>query len=198
MPNIIVYGGRQGTSFRVHWALHEAGVAYEAKPVDFQKGEHKSPDFLKMNPMGQVPVIDVDGFVLPESIAITEYVATKFAPQLLGSPENHAQVMRWSIWCMLNVNPPFGSLASVIWTKKELEPAVKEEKMAALARALPILEAQLQGKEFILGAFGLADMNVRSTFQYAEMTGFDLSAYPNVMGWMKRCEARPAYVAAKG
>ena len=188
-----------GTGFRVHWALHEMGLSYETKSLDFQKGEHKAPEFLAMNPMGQVPVIDVDGFVLPESVAITHYLATKFKPELLGaSLEEQAQGLRWSIWCMLNVNTAFGTLASVKWTKKELEPAMKEAQMSALARTLPILDAQLAGKEFILGAFGLTDINIRATFQYAEMIELDLSASPNIKAWMARCAARPAYVAAKG
>ena len=186
-----------GTSFRVHWALHEMGLAYEKKSVDFKANEHRSPAYLALNPMGQVPLIDVDGFVLPESLAITEYLTLKFAPAMLGStPEDHAQVTRWSVWCMLNVNPAFGTLASVKWTGKELEPAVKEAQMASLAKYLPILEAQLAGKEFILGSFGLADVNVRATFQYPEMIGFDLSAYPNITAWMARSAARPAYAAA--
>ena len=58
-----------GTSFRVHWALHEMGLAYEKKSVDFKANEHRSPAYLALNPMGQVPLIDVDGFVLPESLA---------------------------------------------------------------------------------------------------------------------------------
>ncbi|MDO8598862.1 MAG: glutathione S-transferase family protein, partial [bacterium] len=163
------------------------------------KGDHKAPAFLSMNPMGQVPVIDVDGFVLPESVAITQYLALKFAPAMLGATiEEQAQALRWSLWCMINLNPIFSALASVKWTKKELTPEVKEEKMISLAKYLPILDAQLFDKEFILGAFGIADVNVRPTLQYGEMIEFDFSPYPNVMAWMARCAARTAYVAAKG
>lgn len=188
-----------GTSFRVHWALREMGIPYDTKAVDFAKGEHKAPPFLAINPMGQVPVIDVDGFVLPESVAITQYLAMKFAPAMLGAtPEAQAQALRWSIWCMINLNPSFGTLASVKWTGKELAPETKEEKMSTLAKYLPILDAQLAGKEFLLGAFGIADVNVRPTLQYGEMIGFDFSSYPNVTAWMARCAARPAYLAAKG
>ena len=188
-----------GTSFRVHWALREMGISYETKAIDFSKGEHKAPAFLAINPMGQVPVIDVDGFVLPESVAITQYLALKFAPAMLGATvEDQAQALRWSLWCMININSPFGALASVKWTGKDLAPEVKEEKMAALAKYLPVLDAQLSGRAFILGAFGIADVNVRPTLQYGEMAGFDFSPYPNVSSWMARCAARPAYLAAKG
>ncbi|MDO8425288.1 MAG: glutathione S-transferase family protein [bacterium] len=199
MANINVYGMPMGTSFRVHWALHEMGLTYETVSVQFAKGEHKAPSFLAMNPMGQVPVIDVDGFVLPESVAITQYLALKFAPAMLGAtPEAQAQALRWALWCMINLNPALSTLASVRWTGKELSPEVKEEKMAVLARLLPILDAQLAGKEYLLGEFGIADVNVRPTLQYAEMAGVDCVAYPNVAAWMARCAARQAYVAAKG
>jgi glutathione S-transferase len=198
MAKIIVYGTAMGTSFRVHWALREMGLDYETKAVDFKTQEHKSPAFLALNPMGQVPVIDVDGFVLPESVAITHYLATKFAQAMLGnSLEEQANGLRWSLWCLLNVNPPFGALASVNWTGVELAPEVKTEKLAALAKNLTILEAQLAGKDFLLGAFSIADVNVRSTMQYGEMIGFDFTPYPNVVAWMSRCAERPGYKAAK-
>ena len=199
MPNIKVYGTSQGTSFRVHWALHEMNLADEIRPIDFRAGEHKSPEFLKLNPMGQVPVINVDGFVLPESVAINHYLATKFAPNMLGtSLEDQAQVLRWSIWNMINLNPLFSALAMVKWTGKELDPEVKIAKMDELAKKLPALEAELEGKEFILGTFSLADVNVRSSFLYGEMVEFDFSAYKNISMWLKRCSDRPAFIAAKG
>lgn len=187
-----------GTSFRVHWALHEMGLAYETKSVDFRAMEHKSPEFLKMNPMGQVPVIDVDGFIIPESIAITQYLAQKFSPALLGgSLESQAEVMRWSVWNMLHLNTAFGVLSSVKWTGKELEPEVKTKTMDDLAKRLPILEAHLAGKDFILGTFSLADINVRATFQYGEMVEFDFSSYPNISAWLKRTAELPSYIATK-
>jgi glutathione S-transferase len=199
MPNITVYGTAAGTSFRVHWMLHEIGLPYETKSVDFAKGEHKSPEFLKLNPMGQIPVIHVDDFVLPESVAITFYLATKFAPEMLGkAPEDAAQVIRWSIWNMLHLNSSFGDLASVKWTGKELAPEVKEKVMDNLSKRLPVLEGQLAGKDYILGAFSLADVNVLATFLYGQMVNFDFSSYPNISAWLARCAARPAFVATKG
>lgn len=198
MANITVFGSAMGTSFRVHWALHELGLPYETKKLDFASGEHKSPAFLEMNPMGQIPVIKVDEFVLPESLAITEYLVGKFNPALFGATlEDRAQVTRWSIWNMLNLNSAFSKLASVKWGGV-VTPEMDAEKRAELGKNLPVLEAQLAGKEFIIGGFSLADINVRSTFTYGEMIGFDFSAYPNISAWLARTAAMPSFIAAKG
>lgn len=197
---IKLYGPAFGTGFRCHWALHEMKQPYEAVPIDFAAGQLKSPEFLALNPMGQVPVIDVDGFVLPESVAINHYLCTKFQPSLLGSSlEEQAEGLRWSIWLMLNLNQPLAILASPSWTKQEVEPTKAADAMEKLNKYLPILEAHLAGKEFILASgFSIADINMRSTFMYATAAKTDLAAYPNILAWIERCSQRPSFGETTG
>jgi glutathione S-transferase len=196
MPSIKLYGPAFGTGFRCHWALAELNQAYEAVPIDFAAGQLRSPEFLKLNPMGQVPVIDVDGVVLTESIAINHYLCTKFGPELLGKTlEDQAEGLRWSIWMMLNLNQSLAVLASPMWTKKEVEPAKAKEANEKVDKYLPMLEVQLEGKEYILASgFSIADINIRSTFMYAIAAKIDLSAYKNILVWIERCSQRSAFI----
>ncbi len=199
MPNIVVYGAPQGTSFRVHWMLHEIGLPYERKPLNMALGEHKTAEFLALNPMGQVPVIIVDDVVLTESIAITHYLAAKFKPELLGATlEDQAHALRFSVWNMLNVNEHFGMLNRPKWSGVELAPEVLASTLTALAKYLPVLEDHLNGSDWILGdAFSIADIDLRATYMYGEGANFDFSPYPNIEAWMKRTSERPSFIAAK-
>src|SRR5690349_3893591 len=116
MPQIKVYGGNVGSSLRVHWMLKELGLAYETIRVDLRNGEHKKPEFLMVNPAGQIPAIDVDGFRLAESVAIAYYLAEKYNPTLLGStPEIRAKGLQWTLWTILNVQKPLLELAMQVW-----------------------------------------------------------------------------------
>lgn len=192
---IKLYGPAFGSGFRCHWALTEMNQPFEAVPIDFAAGQLKSPEFLKLNPMGQVPVIDVDGFVLAESIAINHYLCTKFHPELLGTTvEDQAEGLRWSVWLMLNLNHPMGTLASPMWTKQPVEAEKAADCNEKLGKYLPLLNNHLEGREYILASgFSIADINMRSTFMYASAANIDLSAYPNIVAWIERCSERPSF-----
>ncbi len=87
-------------SIRVRWMLQELGVDFEAVTVNLAAGEHRRPEFLKINPAGKVPVL-VDGdFVLTESVAIVLYLAEKYFHKGLLPTElkQKAQVNRWLLF----------------------------------------------------------------------------------------------------
>jgi glutathione S-transferase len=200
MPSIKLYGPRMGSSFRPHWMLAELGLEYETVTLDMAKGEHMQPDYLAVNPAGQVPAMVHDGLVLTESAAIVHYLGEKYAgPKMFGpmTPESHAQLLRWQFFTLLNLDKAFGALAGKKWGR-----ALTEEQeakvMADLARMLPVFEGWIKDKQYLLGDdFSTADVVCRSTFMYAELIGFDLSAYPGTLAWMARCAERPAFQKAK-
>lgn len=195
---IKIYGGKMGSSFRAHWMLAEAGVEYETAPVDMAAKEHKGEAFLKLNPMGQVPVM-VDGdFVLTESMAINEYIAAKYMPAFLGStPEQKADAWRWSLWAYLNVQKHFGAMAfQALWAPEKNEEAFAKDA-EAVKPYLAILDAHLAGKEYLLGKeFSTADINAGVAVIYGVMVAYDFSNYPNIAAWIDRLKSRPAYQKA--
>lgn len=198
MPSITLYGARMGSSFRPHWMLAELGLPYETAALDMRAGDHKKPEYLAINPAGQVPAMMYDGFALSESAAIAHYLAEKHDPSLLGAtPEDRATALRWEFYILLNLDKHFSTLASKTWGM----PAAPEAEAKAaemLGKSLPVVEGWLSSREWLAGgAFSVADVVARSSFNYAETASFDLSAYPSITAWMRRCADRPAYAKAK-
>jgi len=88
---IIFYHNPQSRAAITHWMLEEVGANYARRHIDLQKGDHKTPEFLAINPMGKIPVIVVDGTVITEAPAILAWLADAYPNANLaptpGSPE---------------------------------------------------------------------------------------------------------------
>lgn len=195
-----IYGPRLGSPLRTHWVAAELGLPYEAVPVDFSKGEHKSDPYLKINPMGQVPAL-VDGdFTLAESMAIASYLIDKSGSELGGkTPQERARAWQWSLWASLNPHPHLATLASPKWTGQPLSVEVEAAAKAAIARFLPVLDAHLQRHSFVAGThFTVGDINVACAISYAAISNYDLSVHPALTAWMGKVMSRPAFQKAQG
>ena len=78
IDEIVFYHNPRSRSQMVHWMLEEVGAPYRIVPIDFEKGEHKAPAFLAINPMGKLPTIVHRGVVVTETAAIIAYIADNF------------------------------------------------------------------------------------------------------------------------
>lgn len=197
---IKIYGGRMGSSLRAHWAMTEAGLEYETVQLDMRAGEHKGPDFLKLNPTGQIPVM-VDGeFVLSESMAISYYVADKYKPELLGnSAEVRADGWKWSIWSYLNIQKHFGTIMfQMNWAPEKDQTAI-DKATEEVKPYLVILNDHLANKNYLTGEnFSIADINAGIAVSYGVASNYDMTNYPNIAKWFELISTRPAYLKAAG
>jgi glutathione S-transferase len=195
-----LYGPRSGSALRTHWVAAELGTPYETMAVDFGKGENRSEQFLRINPMGQVPAL-VDGdFTLAESMAIGSYLIDQAGSDLAGkTPQERAWSWQWSLWTALNPHPHLTNLGSPAWTGQPLAPEAEAAARAALAKYLPVLDAHLTKRSFVAGThFTVGDINVACALSYASLSNYDLSTYPAITAWMAKVMSRPGYLAAKG
>lgn len=196
---IKLYGGRMGSSLRNHWMLCELGVEYEQVPLNMREREHKKPEFLALNPTGQVPVLIDGDVILSESMAINEYLGLKYGDgKLLGeTPAKKAEAWKWSLWVYLNMQP---RLEEGLYQALEMRPKNPEaiaKEVQALEPYLEILDKHLEGKQYILGdQFSVADINTSITLSYGKYSALDFSKTPHIAAWLDRILARPAYLKA--
>ena len=202
-----VFGTNASRASRALWMCRELGIPYEHVEVHFADGSNQTPEFLAVNPNGKIPAIDDDGFCLWESMAINIYLAKKHGSALMPSDlRQEMQVLQWSFWVMTEVEKPLLTVmlqrlqlpegspaAKYLRERNPKDPAVEKQALEALEKPLSILEQQLAGRDYILGAqFTVADINVASVLSWALTGKLDLSTRPNVQQWLKRCISRPA------
>ncbi len=189
-----IYGTSMSRASRVLWAAEETGVKYEHVPT--QIAEAKSSAHLKINPNGHIPVIDDDGFVLYESMAINFYLAAKYgkAPLWPEAIQDRALANQWSYWSMLEVEPPLVvMLQNAFSPPDKRNPAVAAEAAAKLKAPLTVIEQHLGNREYLLGKdFTIADLNVASVWVIGTMVGLDFSSAPKTTAWLTTCTSRPA------
>ncbi len=196
-----LHGTSRSRSARSLWALEELGVTYEHLPI--QTTEAKSPGHLKLNPNGHVPVLEDDGVVVWESMAINLYLAEKYGKNSLwpADPAARADIYKWSFFAMTEVEP---HLVTLLRNRVMNPPEQRDEKAAlaaveALKAPLNTLEGALKGKEYLLGKnFTIADLNVAAVLSWAPMMKLDLSSTPNVQAWLQKCLGREANKKVRG
>jgi glutathione S-transferase len=186
---------------RVRLTAAVLGLELEEKQLDFAKGEHKNPEYLALNANGAVPTL-VDGdFVLTESRAIMQYLASK-KPESGLLPRDEAaraDVTRWQFWDASHFSPHLGTLAFERLLKSMLglgdpDPRKVDESLASFRRFAAVLNKRLDGKEYVVGsALTLADLTLASSLMYARQAEVPLAEFPHVQGWFSRISAIEAW-----
>jgi len=182
-------------SQRVRIALLEKGIAAELVEVDLPGRAQFQPEYLARNPYGRVPAIDEDGWVLYESNAILEYLeATRPSPPLVpADARGRARVAMHMKLCDLELAGP----ARTILVPKRFLPRERwilepmEKARGKIEKHLAILEAEIQGREFLAGErFTLADVCYAPFLQFLPI--LDVTPGPAVRSWAARLVERPS------
>jgi glutathione S-transferase len=197
-----IYGVARSRAFRTLWMAKELGLDYEHVKVDFATGETREPRMLALNPNGHVPVIDDDGFILWESMAINLYLAKKYGAEGLYPTrlEDEARAWQWSLWGVTEVERPVLTVLMnrAFYPEEKRDAAAADAAERALAQPLRVLDGVLGRTANLLGdRFTVADLNVASILAWARPAQIDMSAFPKVAEWLKNCAERPAARAAR-
>src|SRR5918996_5523553 len=142
-------------SLRVRWTLQELGVDYESIPVNLVAGEHRRPEYLKINPAGRVPVL-VDGdLVLTESVAIVLYLADKYSNKGLipTDVKERAQVNRWLLFAATELEQPLWRISrhTVLYPEDQRLPGDVILASRDFKEMAAVLEEHMQGRQFVVG-----------------------------------------------
>lgn len=180
-----------GNCLKVKWTADLLGVPYEWTQTSVLKGETRTPEFLALNPAGQVPVLlTPKGKALAQSNAIILYLAEKEGGGLIpDKPLARAKIYEWLFWEQYSHEPYIAvrrfQKAYLGAPDANLDPRLMERGLAALAR----MERQLTDEAFIAGeTFSLADIALVAYTRVAHEGGFDLDAFPAVKAWVRRVE----------
>lgn len=199
MSKVKIFGTMRSRASRCIWAAEEAGVPYEVVAVDQGKGEHKTPEYLKINPNAHVPAMQDGDLVLFESLAICLYLAKKgggaIAPAGLAED---AQATMWSLWAVTEVEKSALDylLHTMLFPADKRDASVAEKALASLDKPFKVLDAALAagGGHLMGGRFTIADLNVASVVMWLGGAPKEFHAnYPNVGAWAKAARQRPAH-----
>lgn len=185
---------------KVRLLAAELGVPLEKVPLDPRIGETRSAEFLSKNPNGRIPTLDGDGFILWESPAILKYLAAKRPERELAGADPKAQALidQWICWWVGGAEAAMDALAWEIFIKPKVlnqpgnDPAIMADACARLDRFLPVLDKQLEGRDYILGPLTVVDflMGPRLDTSPAALK-FDIGGYTSIAAWLQRLHAKP-------
>jgi glutathione S-transferase len=180
---------------RVRWALEEAGIPYAVRLLG--RDEADAPEYRKIQPWGQVPLIEEEGLVLFESGAIVQYIADKSEALGPRDPAGRAKVAQWLFAAQNSVEPHVTNLGALdlfyadkSWAKERRpdQEAFTRMKLASLAR-------RLSGREWLEDRFTAGDLMMVTVLRSLRHTDV-VSADPVLGPYVARGEARPAFQRA--
>lgn len=196
MPKLVLWGSKGTTSTICHTVLAEAGAAFETRFLSMRDGlEHRQPEYLAINPKGEVPALTVDGAVITEVPAICLYVAEAFpnAKLLPGDPLARAQAVSWLAWASFRQAAAFfpAFAATRLVAGEEAAAALRAAALERIGAAMAYLGTTLAGQEYLMGAHAtLGDFYVAAQERWAGRLGLTLPA--SCAAHLARMHARPA------
>ncbi|MCX2889913.1 MULTISPECIES: glutathione S-transferase [Pseudomonas] len=185
---------KSGHAHRIELMLSLLNLPTELVFVDLAKGAHKQPEFLALNPFGQVPVIDDNGTVIADSNAILVYLAKKY-DNGTWLPEEPAAAARVQRWLSVAAGPlAFGPAAARLVTVFGAS-FNTDEVIARAHTLLKVIDAELAQSPFLAGSTPtIADVANYSYIAHAPEGNVSLEPYANVRSWLARIEALPGFV----
>jgi len=191
----LYYHPLSGHAHRARLFIALLGLDAELIEVDLAAGAHKSPEFLKLNAFGQVPVLDDAGDIIADSNAILVYLAKKHAAQnwLPEDAKGAAEVQRWLSVAAGEIayGPCAARLVTVFGAGFDADEVISRAHLV-----LGRIEAALDSRQWIAASHPtIADVALYSYIARAPEGNVDRSAYTNISAWLKRVEELPGFIA---
>jgi glutathione S-transferase len=176
--------------------LTEAGADFDVRPIDMRRGEHMSPDLLRLNPRHKVPILLQDSVPLTENVAIALWVARTHPEARLLPADFMDEIRAVSLmsWFAANIHT---ALTPNILPQRYCDLPGSEESVRRCAHKLlhesyAIAEQLLAGREWFFDHFTSPDAHFFWTFRRAQQFNVDMSAYPSCRAHFERVKARPS------
>jgi glutathione S-transferase len=194
---LTIYGSIGSRASRCIWVAEEAGTPYAWTSISTLDGSNKTPEYLAINPSGKIPAMADGDVVATESMAINLYIAQHYGQGGLwpDDRQGQVQVLQWTFWSATEIEYYIGAIfAQLVMTPADRrDHATVDRLMGAMLPKFADLETALDGRDYVLGDFSLADVNLAvQTFTIIDRFGQTMSEFPNIVAWTERCRQRPA------
>lgn len=188
-------------SRKIRAVAFECDLRIDPVAIDMQAGQNKTPEFLAMNPNGKVPVLKDGPVVLWESNAIMCYVAAQDPTHRLlpTDAQGRAKVDQWLFWQTAHLSPSIGKVSyEKIWKGRfglgTPDATAIVAAMPEINRYVGVLESQLSKNPWVTGSdLSVVDFAGAASFSLRQEIELNLTAYPAVMAWLTKVEARPSW-----
>jgi GST-like protein len=184
---------------KISIALEEMGLDYSVHPIDIGKDQQFSSDFLAISPNNKIPaIIDHDHSVsVFESGAILIHLAEKTGQFLPKEPKERTKVLEWLSWQIAGFGPMLGQLNHFTNRADEKMPLAIQRFFDESVRLYKVLDKQLAGRDYVAGAYSIADMAIYpwSAVALGPIQAGSGDSFLNVAAWHERMAARPAVAA---
>ena len=188
--------------WKVAIALEEMGLDYKLHPMQLSQGDQFKPDFLAISPNAKMPAIvdhdppaEFDGEAVSvfESGAILLYLGDKTGQFMPSGSLARKELMEWLFWQVGNQGPMAGQLSHFVnYAPKDQAEYGRKRYFGEYDRNLGVLENRLEGRDYILGDYTIADMLAFPWAFIAKPLTASLDEFPNVSAWRGRMKQRPA------
>jgi glutathione S-transferase len=189
-----------GNCYKIRLLLNQLGIAFERIDINILAGESRTPEFLKINPNGRVPVLEIEsGKYLAESNAILFYLSadTKFLP---SEHWLRSQVLQWLFFEQYSHEPFIATSRfwlSILGKAQEYRQALDQKREPGYA-ALAVMEQHLSDRTFFVAeCYTIADIALFAYTHVANEGGFDLTLFPAILAWIERVQSQPAHITIK-
>lgn len=193
-----IYGVARSRASRTIWMAEELGIPYELVRTPIGEGGTAKPAFRKLNPNAMAPVIDDDGVIVWESLAINLYLAKRHGgPLAPKNPAEDGHITMWTLWGATELEP--GAVEVMNHTlylePAKREPAKRDAAAAALAKPLGVLNDVLgAGGGHVVGRrLTVADINLGTIVFYLRGHEPLFAEFPKVKAWYAGLTSRPAF-----
>ena len=219
-PSLTLHGSKTSRAFRAHWCLRELGLDYELNLISGRGGGTVTPEFLAINPKGQIPFLEdrATGVSVGESGAVLLYLAERYSSptrRLLppdGDPGARYRHLSWCFYFVTELDRPIWSTLSATLARGAATSTAgggkgigegegggegDSENLVLYRRKVTVVEDELRrhGQEYVLGAqFTVADILLCHTLMFARLARFEIP--PCCTAQMRACQARPGFKAA--
>lgn len=198
----LYYHPLSSNSRRVTMTAAQLGLSPDLVIVDLPSGQHRTAEYLQLNPNGKVPLLDDDGFLLWESHAIMQYLSDQTPGQTIypTAVRARADVNRWLFWSAYHFTPAVGVISRERVSKRmvggigapDLAEVARGE--ALLRSAVSVLDAHLAGRAWIAqDALTLADLAIAAPLMHTAAAQLPLEDFANVQAWFERVRTLEAW-----